>query len=1365
MAQQVKLRRSSVAGNKPTTAQLELGELAINTNDGKLYFEKSSSLGESVQEIIVTDAWNTGSINISGSVTVSGSINATSFTGSLFGTASYAANALSASYALVSTSASYAATSTSASYANVATSSSYANNATSASYALTSTSASYATTSSFAQNAQDILIYVKNVTGAQISKGTVVRISGSTGDNALISTASYESDGVSANTLGITYQDIPNDNFGYVITEGTLIGINTNAFSAGQLLYLGATGSIIGTAPIAPLHAVRLGQVLRVQINNGSIYVRIDNGYELGELHDVVDTTTTSSYGDLLVKSGSVWINSKQLTGSYSITGSLNATSFTGSLFGTASYSSNSLSSSYAVTSTSASYALSSSYASQATSASYANVATSASYAASSSYANNFTVAGTLTAQTLVVQTVTSSIIYSSGSNTFGSSLSNNQIFTGSMYQSGSVAVFLSNVAIGTTSPSYTLDVNGTGRFGAALTINGTSVASTVLTLQESVTLPTALAIRNRNSNQTWGLAVDTATVDDKNFGIYNITNPGFPFIINATTSAATFSAGVTAASFTGSLLGTASYAANALSASYALNTTSASYAATSTSASYALVSTSASYAATSTSASYSNIATTASYALTSTSASYAATASYADNFTVAGTLTAQTLIVQTITSSIIYSSGSNQLGDATSDIQLLIGTTNITGSLQVTGSVTISGSISNPGPNPSVSNEIFGIGAYPLLTGSARQTTVMGAYALGSSTGIRDSVVIGYAAMFLTTGSAITGSIAIGQNALYNQQGGLYNVAIGVNAMQGLTGIANTGDRNLAIGTSALLRNTTGTRNNSIGDTSLSNNSVGSYNVANGNRTLQANTSGSYNVGVGYDALFTQTSASNNTAIGTQALRDVTTGFNNTAIGYDSGRGITTGQYNTILGANVTGLTAGLSNNVIIADSQGNIRAQHDSSVWSLRTSTTITGSLDVSAGITGSLLGTASYATNALTASYYGGSVVSASYAATASYVLSAVSASYSQNSTSASYAQVAVSASYFSGSISTAISASYAATASYAVLATTASYFSGSLSAPGSTTQVLYNNGGTIDGASGLVYSGSNVGIGVTTPQKVLDVVVSANDFSTAGATGLSVGQWAGVHFGYRENNNNYRKSAIVFERTDLTSNNAQGKVHILNGPQAGAGSATLADSKLTIDEAGNVGIGTTSPSYKLDVNGTSAFRSDMYVTNTSTYWYNGTSYFEATNSSNVGILKMTNNSSPIALQPSGGNVGIGTTSPSAKLDIKGDLIVSSSLIANQNTASLGSGAQTISTNATSSYTAAFYNYTVASGSNARAGQVTAVWNGGSIQYTDVSTTDIGSTLAVTFTASLSGANVQLTTVLPTSGWTVKTLANLI
>ena len=65
----------------------------------------------------------------------------------------------------------------------------------------------------------------------------------------------------------------------------------------------------------------------------------------------------------------------------------------------------------------------------------------SASYAQTASYSDQFRVAGTLTAQTLVVQTISSSIIYSSGSNTFGNSLANNQIFTGSVSVTGSLTV------------------------------------------------------------------------------------------------------------------------------------------------------------------------------------------------------------------------------------------------------------------------------------------------------------------------------------------------------------------------------------------------------------------------------------------------------------------------------------------------------------------------------------------------------------------------------------------------------------------------------------------------------------------------------------------------------------------------------------------------------------------------------------------------------------------------------------------------------------------------------------------------------------------------------------------------------------
>jgi hypothetical protein len=77
MAQTIKLRRSAVAGNRPTTAQLDLGELAINTYDGKIYFEKSGSNGETIQEIFTTNTQNSGSLNTIGDVVITGSLYTT----------------------------------------------------------------------------------------------------------------------------------------------------------------------------------------------------------------------------------------------------------------------------------------------------------------------------------------------------------------------------------------------------------------------------------------------------------------------------------------------------------------------------------------------------------------------------------------------------------------------------------------------------------------------------------------------------------------------------------------------------------------------------------------------------------------------------------------------------------------------------------------------------------------------------------------------------------------------------------------------------------------------------------------------------------------------------------------------------------------------------------------------------------------------------------------------------------------------------------------------------------------------------------------------------------------------------------------
>lgn len=70
MAQKIILKRSGIQGSVPTTASIDLGELALNTYDGKAFMHKSGST-EEVVEFVVTGARITGSINLSGAVSAS----------------------------------------------------------------------------------------------------------------------------------------------------------------------------------------------------------------------------------------------------------------------------------------------------------------------------------------------------------------------------------------------------------------------------------------------------------------------------------------------------------------------------------------------------------------------------------------------------------------------------------------------------------------------------------------------------------------------------------------------------------------------------------------------------------------------------------------------------------------------------------------------------------------------------------------------------------------------------------------------------------------------------------------------------------------------------------------------------------------------------------------------------------------------------------------------------------------------------------------------------------------------------------------------------------------------------------------------
>jgi hypothetical protein len=154
----------------------------------------------------------------------------------------------------------------------------------------------------------------KNTTNGTLSKGTVVYISGNSGQFASFGTASWDSETRSAITFGILPLDIEQNNSGYAVTLGEITGINTNGFPPATLLYLGPGGTYTATKPQAPLHAVRLGQVV-VAATSGKLQVKIDNGWELDELHDVRIVTgslrdaATNNGGSTIYRSGSLWTN------------------------------------------------------------------------------------------------------------------------------------------------------------------------------------------------------------------------------------------------------------------------------------------------------------------------------------------------------------------------------------------------------------------------------------------------------------------------------------------------------------------------------------------------------------------------------------------------------------------------------------------------------------------------------------------------------------------------------------------------------------------------------------------------------------------------------------------------------------------------------------------------------------------------------------------------------------------------------------------------------------------------------------------------------------------------------------------------
>lgn len=740
MAVKIELKRSSVPGKIPTTASLDLGELAINTYDGAVYLKQEVNTTQSIISLISTAY--TGSLPGTASQAISASYALTaSYALSVSGTID---NAISASYALTASYApDYVPNRLSGSFATTGSNTFIGNQVVTGSISIGDNI--YGRNNIIFANTSSIITYTDGYTTFKGATGTNAGVSLQSNngrtyveaypDNAYISTTNQNDEYLqwaftdsgslrlpTSGAYAILNPDSTPWTASYAATASNILGgkathvpfFLTDTTLATSSMYQSGSSTIIinqDNATSENPEALYVWQSNPTSINvisgkgnlNSYLQLNIQNTNQgTNASSDVVATAGNGNENGNFIDMG---INSDNFSGylggpndaylyttgshlhignatpdkpiqffvggpdtntnrklelnandEHNITGSLEIDTdlvvlggITGSLLGTASYADSAFSSSYALT---ASYALNTqnvNTSSLVTTSSFnswtgsntSQFAGTSSYAQTASYApdylpltggtinGNVTLNGTASITFLNVTYESSSVIYSSGSNIFGSSTANTQTLIGTVKVSGSQQITGSLNA-----PHITGSLQGTASWAS----NSISASHVLNAVSSSYASTASVALQISASVSAQNLQHNVLFIDT--------TGPQYPqvnsgLLYNPSTNLLTTTASLAVSAshaLTASYSQTASYSLTAVSASFALT---ASYVTTAQTASYVLNAVSSSQAST---ASYITTAQTASYVAaanvvgTVTSASHA---NQADNAATANFATA----------------------------------------------------------------------------------------------------------------------------------------------------------------------------------------------------------------------------------------------------------------------------------------------------------------------------------------------------------------------------------------------------------------------------------------------------------------------------------------------------------------------------------------------------------------------------------------------------------------------------------------------------------------------------------------------------------------------------------------------------